>query len=55
MYMVVAGDHYNDRCCFDYGNAEANDLDTGKGSMEAVFWGEGCGANGAWGCRKRHF
>jgi hypothetical protein len=22
IYMVAAGDHYNDRCCFDYGNAE---------------------------------
>lgn len=32
-----------------YGNAEANDKDTGPGSMEAVFWGEGCGATKEWG------
>ena len=33
----------------DYGNAEANDKDTGPGSMESVFWGEGCGSPDDWG------
>jgi hypothetical protein len=30
MYMVTSGKHYNDRCCFDYGNAEANAHDDGR-------------------------
>ena len=33
IYAVVSGEHVNDKCCFDYGNAEGNDLDTGAGSM----------------------
>ena len=33
---VLHGKHYNDGCCFDYGNAESNNLDTGKGSMEVI-------------------
>ena len=39
MYMVVAGKHYNGRCCFDYGNAETDNNDDGAGTMEAVYWG----------------
>uniref|UniRef100_A0A0G4FCI0 Alpha-L-arabinofuranosidase B catalytic domain-containing protein n=1 Tax=Chromera velia CCMP2878 TaxID=1169474 RepID=A0A0G4FCI0_9ALVE len=39
IYMVVAGGHFNDKCCFDYGNAETSDLDEGEGTMEAVYWG----------------
>jgi len=39
MYMVVAGAHYNAACCFDYGNAETDNNDDGKGTMEAVYWG----------------
>ena len=35
--MVTAGDLYNYKCCFDFGNAEANNLDTGEGSMEVRF------------------
>jgi len=52
-YMVVAGDFYNDRCCFDYGNMETNSRDNGEGTMEAVYfgtctiWGKGAGA-GPW-------
>jgi hypothetical protein len=38
-YMVTSGKHYNGRCCFDYGNAETNNLDTGAGHMEAVYFG----------------
>lgn len=53
MYAVFDGTHYNGGCCFDYGNAETNNLDTGNGHMEALyfgdntFWGEGSG-EGPW-------
>ncbi|KAI6847631.1 putative alpha-L-arabinofuranosidase [Hortaea werneckii] len=53
MYAVFDGTHYNGGCCFDYGNAETNNLDTGNGHMEALyfgdntFWGEGSGS-GPW-------
>jgi hypothetical protein len=33
MYAVLDGTHYNDGCCFDYGNAETNNKDTGNGHM----------------------
>ena len=39
MYMVTSGTHVNGGCCFDYGNAETNNLDTGAGSMEAIYFG----------------
>jgi hypothetical protein len=45
MYWVVSGRHYNDLCCFDYGNAETNNLDDGEGTMEALYWG----ASHGWG------
>jgi hypothetical protein len=53
MYAVLDGTHYNDGCCFDYGNAETNNLDTGNGHMEAIYfgdntvWGSGAGS-GPW-------
>ena len=53
LYMVTSGRHYNGGCCFDYGNAEINNLDTGAGSMEAIYfgnstvWGKGQG-KGPW-------
>jgi hypothetical protein len=53
MYMVTNGKYYNDQCCFDYGNAETNNLDNGNGTMEAVYfgnstqWGKGSGS-GPW-------
>ncbi|KAI8934342.1 hypothetical protein NX059_009078 [Plenodomus lindquistii] len=53
MYAVLDGTHYNGQCCFDYGNAETNNLDTGNGHMEAIYfgdntiWGSGAG-NGPW-------
>ena len=43
LYMVVAGKHYNDKCCFDYGNAEIDNNDDGAGTMEAVYWGSSKG------------
>jgi non-reducing end alpha-L-arabinofuranosidase len=39
MYAVLDGTHYNDGCCFDYGNAETNNLDTGNGHMETIYFG----------------
>ena len=53
IYMVTRGDHFNGGCCFDYGNAETNNDDDGKGTMEAVYfgnssgWGHGAGS-GPW-------
>ncbi|KAK5173818.1 uncharacterized protein LTR77_002499 [Saxophila tyrrhenica] len=40
MYAVFDGTHYNGGCCFDYGNAEPSDLDTGAGHMEALYFGD---------------
>ncbi|RFU78900.1 alpha-l-arabinofuranosidase b [Trichoderma arundinaceum] len=45
MYTVLDGTHYNDGCCFDYGNAETSSRDTGNGHMEAIYFGD----NGVWG------
>jgi hypothetical protein len=53
LYMVTSGKHYNAGCCFDYGNAETNNLDDGAGTMETVYfgnstaWGKGAD-NGPW-------
>ena len=53
MYAVLDGTHYNDACCFDYGNAETSNRDTGDGHMEAIYygtctiWGTGSGS-GPW-------
>jgi len=43
MLMVTGGQHYNGGCCFDYGNAEIDALDHGKGTMEAIYWGNSSG------------
>ncbi len=53
MYAVIDGKRYNQKCCFDYGNAETNSLDNGNGTMEAIYfgtstdWGRGSGT-GPW-------
>jgi hypothetical protein len=53
IYMVADGKHYNQWCCFDYGNAETNAFDDGDATMEAVYfgsstqWGHGSGS-GPW-------
>ncbi|KUI55658.1 putative alpha-L-arabinofuranosidase B [Cytospora mali] len=53
LYAVLDGTHYNDACCFDYGNAETSNTDTGAGHMEAIYfgtdtsWGYGAG-DGPW-------
>jgi hypothetical protein len=52
-YAIFDGTHTNGGCCFDYGNAETSNNDTGNGHMEAVYfgtikvWGFGTG-NGPW-------
>jgi hypothetical protein len=53
MYAIFDGTHFNGGCCFDYGNAETSNTDTGNGHMEAIyfgnsnFWGSGSGT-GPW-------
>ncbi|SEL84926.1 arabinofuranosidase catalytic domain-containing protein [Streptacidiphilus jiangxiensis] len=53
MYAVLDGSHFNGGCCFDYGNAETSNTDTGNGHMEAIYfgnikvWGYGTGS-GPW-------
>ncbi|KAH8648633.1 putative fungal alpha-L-arabinofuranosidase [Xylariales sp. PMI_506] len=53
IYAVLDGTHYNGVCCFDYGNAETSNTDTGAGHMEAIYygdstdWGSGAG-DGPW-------
>ena len=52
-YAIFDGTHFDGGCCFDYGNAETNNDDTGNGHMEAIYfgnikvWGYGTG-NGPW-------
>ena len=36
MYMVTSGHTANSGCCFDYGNVEATESDTGAGHMDAI-------------------
>lgn len=53
MYAVLDGTHFNDGCCFDYGNAEVDNNDKGNGEMEAIYFGDrhvrGSGAgDGPW-------
>lgn len=43
MIMVTTGLHVNKRCCFDYGNAERNNRDTGNGHMDALNFSLICG------------
>src|SRR5665811_1173176 len=38
-YWVINGQHYNDGCCFDYGNAEIDSRDDGNGTMETTYYG----------------
>ena len=52
-YAIFDGTHSNSGCCFDYGNAETSNNDTGNGHMEAIYfgtstgWGSGSG-HGPW-------
>jgi hypothetical protein len=53
IYAVVDGIHYNNWCCFDYGNAQTNGLADAPAIMETVYfgadrqWGYGDG-DGPW-------
>ena len=52
IYMVTSATHVNNGCCFDYGNAETNNRDTGNGHMDAVYFGRlcwfACSGSGPW-------
>jgi hypothetical protein len=51
IYAVFDGTHYNQACCFDYGNAETDNKDPGNGRMEAIYFGAGgssTNGNGPW-------
>ena len=39
MDWVINGRHYNDGCCFDYGNGEIDSRDDGNGTMETSYYG----------------
>jgi non-reducing end alpha-L-arabinofuranosidase len=41
-YMVVSGRHVNNKCCFDFGNAETNGRDGGDGHMDAINFSTKC-------------
>jgi len=36
VYMVTSALYLNDKCCFDFGNAETNSLDNQAGHMDAI-------------------
>jgi hypothetical protein len=38
-YWVINGQHFNDGCCYDYGNAETDSRDDGNGTMETTYYG----------------
>jgi hypothetical protein len=42
-YAVINGYHYNEGCCFDYGNGEIDSIDDDNGTMEALYFGNGTG------------
>ena len=39
-YWVINGLHFNDGCCFDYGNAEIDSRDDDNGTMETAYFGD---------------
>ena len=41
-YMVTMGTHVDGQCCFDFGNAETSNTDTGNGHMDAINFGTEC-------------
>ena len=38
-YWVINGLHFNNGCCFDYGNAETDSRDDDNGTMETAYYG----------------
>lgn len=53
IYYVVDGTHFDNGCCFDYGNSSTNGTAVGRGTMETTYfgtstnWGSGNG-DGPW-------
>ncbi len=53
IYMVCDGTHFDNGCCFNYGNTSTNSRAVGRGTMETVYfgtstaWGSGIGP-GPW-------
>jgi len=43
MYAVVGGTNVDDICCFDFGNVESTETDTGAGHMDALNFSVMCG------------
>jgi hypothetical protein len=41
-YMVTSALYTNNKCCFDYGNAERVQADHGAGTMSAAYFGKDC-------------
>ncbi|HEY1648249.1 MAG TPA: arabinofuranosidase catalytic domain-containing protein [Terracidiphilus sp.] len=39
-YWVINGLHFNNGCCFDYGNAEIDSRDDDNGTMETAYYGD---------------
>ena len=39
-YWVINGRHFNNGCCFDYGNAEIDSRDDDNGTMETTYFGD---------------
>ena len=39
-YWVINGHHFNNGCCFDYGNAEIDSRDDDNGTMETTYFGD---------------
>ena len=42
-YWVINGLHFNNGCCFDYGNAEIDSRDDDNGTMETTYYGVSTG------------
>lgn len=42
IYMVTSGAHVDNKCCFDFGNAEVNNDDNGNGHMDALNFSTEC-------------
>ena len=49
MYMVLDGKRFSSICCFDYGNAETTNSDSGSATMEALYFGDSVQFSGSTG------
>lgn len=53
LYMVCDAKHYNQWCCFDYGNVQTDGDANAPGIMECIYYGSStqfnhCGGSGPW-------